>query len=51
MHLREQMVGACEGDGKLKEQVLAGEGPQSPAGKTGKKSLKASARRRGTAPH
>ena len=42
--------GGLRGDGKLKEQVLAGEGPRSPAGKTRKESLKAS-ERRGTASH
>ena len=50
VHLREQMAESCEGDGKLKEQVLVGERPQRPAGKAGKESLEASARRRETAP-
>lgn len=49
MHPREQMVGACKGD-EIEEQVLAGERPRGPAGKTGKESLKPSARRRGTVP-
>lgn len=39
VHLRQQMAGSCEGDGKLKEQVLVGKRPQRPAGKARKESL------------